>query len=58
MSRTYTCRDVGVDSDWKTSADTDEGVMAAIQAHAAEVHPDVELTPELVDMVRAAIKDG
>jgi hypothetical protein len=32
--------------------------MAAIQAHATEVHPDVELTPELVNMVRAAIKDG
>lgn len=31
--------------------------MAAIQTHAAEVHPTIELTPDLIDTVRAAIKD-
>jgi predicted small metal-binding protein len=41
MSKTYTCRDVGVDCDWNTS----------------EVHPTIELTPELVEAVRGAIKD-
>ncbi|MBT3534616.1 MAG: DUF1059 domain-containing protein [Rhodospirillaceae bacterium] len=56
MAKTYTCRDVGVDCDWKTSAEDEDGIMAAIQVHAAEVHADIELTPELVDMVRAAIK--
>lgn len=58
MTKTYTCRDVGVDCDWKTSADTEDGVMAAIQAHAAEVHPDIQLTPELVASVRSVIKDA
>ena len=57
MARTYTCRDVGVDCDWKTSGETEDDVMANIQEHAAQVHPDIELTPELVTEVRGAIKD-
>jgi predicted small metal-binding protein len=31
MTKSYTCRDVGVDCDWKTSAETEDDVMAAIQ---------------------------
>ena len=49
MSKTYTCRDVGVDCDWNTSGETEDEVMAKIQAHAAQVHPTIELTPELVE---------
>ena len=57
MSKTYTCRDVGVDCDWKTDGETEEEVMAKIQEHAAKVHPTIELTPELVEKVSDAIKD-
>ena len=57
MAKTFTCRDVGVDCDWHTSGETADDVMAAIQTHAAEVHPTIELTPDLIDTVRAAIKD-
>ncbi len=57
MTKSYTCRDVGVECDWKTNAETEGEIMAAIQKHAAEVHPTVELTPELVGAVRAAIKE-
>ncbi len=58
MAKTYTCRDVGVDCDWSTSGETEDDVMADIQQHAAQVHPDIELTPDLVAEVRAVIKDG
>ena len=57
MSKTYTCRDVGVDCDWNTSGETKDEVMAKIRAHAAQVHQTIELTPELVEKVRDAIKD-
>ncbi len=57
MPKTYTCRDVGVDCDWKTSAETEDEIMGAIKGHAAEIHPGIELTPELVEKVRGAIKD-
>ena len=57
MPKTYTCRDVGVDCDWKTVAENEDEIMATVSKHAAEVHPTIELTPELVEMVRGAIKD-
>ncbi len=64
MPKSYACRDVGsccadvgTDCDWKTSAETEDEVMAAIRTHVAQVHPTIELTPELVGEVRAAIKD-
>ncbi len=57
MAKSYTCRDVGVDCDWKTTAETEDEVMAAIGTHAAQVHPTIDLTPELMETVRAAIKD-
>ena len=37
---------------------TEDEVMANIEEHAAQVHPDIDLTPELVAAVRGAIKDG
>ena len=58
MTKTYTCRDVGVECDWATSGETEDEVMANIAAHAAEVHADIELTPELMDAVKAVIKDA
>ena len=58
MPKTYTCRDVGVDCDWKTSAETEDEIMATVSKHAAEAHPTIELTPELVETVRQAIKEG
>ncbi len=57
MGKTYTCRDVGVDCDWKTSGATEDEVIASISEHAAQVHPTIELTPELMATVRSAIKD-
>jgi len=57
MAKTYTCRDVGVDCDWNTSGATEDEVMATISEHAAQVHPEIELTPELVAKVRGVIKD-
>ena len=57
MPKTYTCRDVGVDCDWKTSAETEDEIMAAIREHAAQIHPTIELTSEVVEAVRGAIKD-
>ncbi len=57
MAKTYTCRDVGVDCDWKTTGATEDEVMASIGEHAAQVHPTIELTPELLAAVRKVIKD-
>ena len=57
MVKTYTCRDVGVDCDWSASSETEEGLMELIGEHAKKVHPEIELTPELVATVKGAFKD-
>ncbi len=57
MVITYTCRDVGVDCDWAASSETEEGLMELISEHAKNVHPEIELTPELVAKVKGAFKD-
>ncbi len=58
MAKTYTCRDVGADCDWRTTAESEEEVLTNIGTHAAEIHPDIELTPELMASVRGVIKDA
>ncbi len=57
MAKTYTCRDVGVDCDWKTVGATEDEVMKTIAEHAAQIHPEIDLTPDLVAKVRGVIKD-
>ncbi len=57
MVKTYTCRDVGVDCDWAASSETEEGLMELIAEHAKKVHPEIELTSELVAAVKGAFKD-
>ncbi len=57
MVKTHACRDHGEDCDWSASSETEEGLMELIAEHAKKVHPEIELTPELVAKVKAAFKD-
>lgn len=58
----YACRDLGVDCDFVTTAETREELTEAIFAHAGVVHKDMlaTMTPEqlaeLEQAVDAAIK--
>lgn len=58
MAKTYTCRDVGVDCDWNATAQDENALMAKIEQHAAQAHPTIVLTPDLVAAVRGAFKDN
>ncbi len=58
MVITYACKDVGVDCDWSASSETEEELMELIAEHAKKEHPTIELTPELVAMVKGAFKYG
>ena len=57
MAKTYTCRDVGVDCDWRTRGATDEEVMRNIREHARTTHNMQEIPRDLEGRVRAAIRD-
>jgi predicted small metal-binding protein len=55
--KTYTCRDVGVDCDWKAWGNDEAEVMRKIRDHARAVHKIDPIPPDLEQKVRAAIRD-
>jgi predicted small metal-binding protein len=57
MTKTFTCRDVGVDCDWRTRGTTDEELMHNIREHARTAHNLQEIPQDLEGQVRGAIRD-
>jgi predicted small metal-binding protein len=49
------CRDVGFDCDGVIKAENEEQLMKQVAEHAGDVHNVTEVTPELVEKVRAAV---
>ena len=56
MSIILRCRDVGPDCDADMRGDTEDEILEQAGAHAPADH-GLEVTPELVEVVRSAIKD-
>ena len=56
MAKTISCKDVGPDCDFTASAETEAELLQKVAAHASS-HGIVEITPELIEKVKAAIKD-
>ncbi len=55
--KTYTCRDVGVNCDWKTTGQTKDEVMGKIRDHARTTHNMQEIPKDLAAKVDTAIRD-
>lgn len=53
MTLVVNCRDVGFDCDGVIKAENEEQLMKQVAEHAGEVHNVTEVTPELVEKVRA-----
>ena len=58
MGKVVRRRDVGFDCGGAIRADTEEEALAQAAAHAQEVHDLQETTPEVVEAVRAAIREA
>jgi predicted small metal-binding protein len=54
--KTLYCRDAGFDCTGVIRANTEEEVLKQAAQHAQEVH-GVQVTPQLVEQLRALIKD-
>ena len=54
--KTITCSDVGPDCAFTASAETEEELLQQVAAHASE-HGITDITPELLEKVKGAIKD-
>lgn len=55
MTLVVNCRDVGFDCDGVIKAENEEQLMKQVAEHAGDVHNVTEVTPELVEKVRAAV---
>jgi predicted small metal-binding protein len=56
MEKHLRCRDVGMDCDFEVRGKTEDEVMRQAAAHAQRTHGIQEITPELADRVRKAIR--
>ena len=57
MVKSISCADAGADCSWSTTAETEEELLNKVAAHAKEEHPDLEITPELVEKIKSIIKE-
>ena len=57
MAKSISCKDVGMDCDFKASGETMEELMQHAMAHAKEAHGLDSIPPELMPMVQAAVRD-
>lgn len=57
MAKKFLCKDIGVDCPAEIRADTEEELMQKIAEHGREVHGITEITPEMMDKVKQAVKD-
>lgn len=57
MAKVLRCSDVGFECDGVIRAETEEEVLKQAAQHAQEAHNLLEMTDEVVEKVRAAIRD-
>ena len=57
MAKMLRCRDVGMDCDFEARAETEEEILKKAAAHAQAVHNMRDIPKEVLEKVRAAIRD-
>ena len=53
MPKSLRCADAGMDCAGQFTTETEDELMKHVQLHAAEAHPDLEITPELAEQILA-----
>ena len=57
MAKVVNCRDVGFDCEGVIRAETEQEALKLVAEHAKEVHGMQEATPDVVEKVRAVMRD-
>ena len=57
MAKVLRCRDVGLDCEGELRAETEEEILRQAAEHARTTHNMSEMAPDMVQKVRAAIRD-
>ena len=57
MAKVLNCKDVGFDCEGVVRAETEEEALQIAAAHAKDVHGIQEITPDIAEKVKAAMRD-
>lgn len=57
MAKVLTCREVGMDCDFVARGNSEEEIMVQAAAHAHKDHGFESIPPEVIEKVKAAIRD-
>ncbi len=57
MTKVVNCSDVGFECEAVIRAETEEEALKLVAEHAKEVHGMQEVTPDVVEKVRAVMRD-
>jgi predicted small metal-binding protein len=57
MAKVLRCRDVGLDCEGELRGETEEEILRQAAEHAQSAHNIRDMSPDLVQKVRAAIRD-
>jgi predicted small metal-binding protein len=57
MTKHIACSTLNPGCAFEASAETEEGLLSQVAAHAAHAHDVTEITPELAAEVKAAIRN-
>lgn len=52
----FACKDMGMTDDWKATAKTEDELLKKIKEHAGKVHNLKDMSPEMMEQVKKAIK--
>jgi predicted small metal-binding protein len=58
MTKTLSCRDVGVDCDWSVTGNSDQEILAKAAEHGKKVHGMNSIPPEIKQKILSAIKSN
>jgi len=59
MAKVLRCKHIGPDTkcEFEAKGETEQDILKQVKDHAAKVHNIREITPELVQQAKAAMKD-
>ncbi|HJR43285.1 MAG TPA: DUF1059 domain-containing protein [Gemmatimonadaceae bacterium] len=58
MTQTIACNDIMPGCQYKAEAENEQELMAKVARHAAQAHGITEITPEILQKVRGAIREA
>lgn len=56
MAKSAACADLGMDCPGNFTVETEDELMQHLAMHASTAHPELELTPEVMEQLKGAVK--